>query len=142
MVPIYKKVLVPIDGSEVSSKAVQHAAELASVMQAEITLFHVLSPLPPGIDRESLTRYIEDVRHFGENILEEEKNKIAGYNFTVSTEITNGHPAEEICKKAKDDQFDLIFIGNRGLNPITEFLMGSVSKRVVRHAPCPVLIIR
>jgi len=57
-------------------------------------------------------------------------------------EIVVGQPADEICKKAKDGGYDLLVMGNRGLGEIKGYLMGSVSNRVIRHAVCPVLIVR
>ena len=70
------------------------------------------------------------------------EEKLAGYGLNVSTGITVGHPAEEICKKVEAGGFDLLVMGSRGLGQIKGYLMGSVSNRVCRHANCPVLIVR
>ncbi len=60
----------------------------------------------------------------------------------LATRIVRGYPAEEINKVARDEKFDLIAVGNLGKSGIERVLMGSVSEAIVRHAPCPVLVVR
>ncbi len=61
---------------------------------------------------------------------------------SVSTRTVRGYPADEINKIAKDENYDMIVVGNLGKTGIERMLMGSVSENVVRHAPCPVLVVR
>ncbi|ACV61871.1 UspA domain protein [Desulfofarcimen acetoxidans DSM 771] len=140
---MYKKILVPVDGSEQAAKAALQAAEIASAMGAEITLFHVVVPLTV-IDTPSDIKelFMRENQQQGQRILEQARKRIDSYNLTVKTETASGHQAHEICKKAKDNNYDLVVIGSRGLGEIKSFLMGSVSKQVVQHADCPVLIVR
>jgi nucleotide-binding universal stress UspA family protein len=56
--------------------------------------------------------------------------------------LREGDPADEIVTAARDEGYDLIVVGHRGLSPIKAFLLGSVSSRVVTHAPCSVLVVR
>ncbi|HBX22604.1 MAG TPA: universal stress protein [Desulfotomaculum sp.] len=141
---MYKKILVPIDGSENSLKTLDHAAELASVLGSKIALFHVIAPLPSTVQRHvQVNNLVQEVQGFGQEVLEDAKKAIAKkYNLEIETDLIYGDPANEICDKAKKDQFDLIVIGSRGLSEITSIIMGSVSRRVARHAVCPVLIVR
>ncbi|MCL6560065.1 MAG: universal stress protein, partial [Firmicutes bacterium] len=78
----------------------------------------------------------------GREILNQVKDDLAAYNLNIVTDIAVGQPADEIIKKVKDSQCDLVVMGSRGLGEIKGYLMGSVSNRVTRHAACPVLIVR
>lgn len=140
-----KKILVPTDGSDSSAKAVQQAVDIAAKLNASITLFHVVPPLPTAVRGMVYERQIiEGLMQNGRQILEETKNNIMNQNPDISLEMemTPGDPAYEICQKAKEDNYDLIVVGSRGLGEIKSFLMGSVSRRVSRHAPCSVLVVR
>ncbi len=140
---MYKKVLVPIDGSSHSDRAEKTALELAQLMGAEVCLIHVIvppqytafygeTPIPVSQD------LMDELEHRGKTLLDEHAAKYSGVK--VSTELFVGHPAETICQRAKEGGCDLIVIGSRGLGAIKGYLLGSVSDRVSHHAPCTVLI--
>jgi len=141
---MYKKILVPVDGSENALKTLDHAAELASILGSKVTILHVIAPLPSSVQGYIQTNNIaEEIRGFAQEVLDKAKESVINkYNLEFDTDLLNGDPANEICDKAKKDQYDLIVIGSRGLNQIVSFIMGSVSRRVARHAACPVLIVR
>ncbi|SFH29416.1 Nucleotide-binding universal stress protein, UspA family [Desulfotomaculum arcticum] len=140
---MYKKILVAVDGSDISQKAIKQAAELALKFEATITLFHVVAPLPSTI-RTSIyeQQLIDGIIEEGNHTLDEAKNDLISFNVQVDTDMIVGDPSTEIITKAKKGQYDLVVIGNRGLGALSGFIMGSVSRRVVRHASCPVLIVR
>lgn len=71
-----------------------------------------------------------------------EKKRAKAEKIEVELLLLNGHVVEEILKTANEDNFDLIVIGVQGMSKIKKFLVGSVSDRVTRHAPCPVLVVR
>ncbi len=136
---MYKKVLIPIDGSEKSMHAARVGAELASKFGAEVALFHVIPVLP--IDRfRSIV--IDEVKVQGKEVLKQAARDIAQFNISTDTEMVPGHPSDAICLKARMDKFDLIVMGSRGLSGVKGYLMGSVSSAVTRHAPCSVLVVR
>jgi len=140
---MYNKVLVPIDGSNISIKAMQHAAEIASKMGATITLFHVVTPLPSSIQSTVYEKQLIDaILDNGKDILDMAKNDLNSIDLAVDTEMVLGEPSFEICQKAKEGDFDLVVIGSRGLGELSGFIMGSISRRVVRHLHCPVLVVR
>ncbi len=141
---MFKKILVPVDGSDNSLKTLDYAAELASAFGSKITLFNVIAPLPSTVQRYvQVNNLVDEVKAFGRGVLEDAKQKISEkYNLDIETDLIYGDPANEICSKAKKEQFELIVIGSRGLNEITSIIMGSVSRRVARHAVCPVLVVR
>lgn len=148
---MYKKILVPVDGSDKAAKAALHAADLASKLGAEMTLLYVIPSLSPLVDNSyfSPDRFgniqgaiLEEFQRQGEEILKKIKEELAGYSVAIATVISAGHPADEICTKINEDGYDLVVMGSRGLGEIRGYLMGSVSNRVSRHAACPVLIVR
>lgn len=145
---MYKKILVPVDGSEKAAKAALHAAELAAKMESEITLIHVVPPLPPYVNT-SPDRFgniqqaiMEEFQKHGQEVLDQVRSDLAGYKLKIKTQIAVGQPADEILRNVKEQGFDLLVMGSRGLGEIKGYLMGSVSNRVTRHAACPVLIVR
>jgi len=140
---MYNKVLVAVDGSKISIKATQHAAAIASKTGATITLFHVVTPLPSSIQSTVYEKQLIDaILDNGKDILEMAKNDLNSIDLAVDTEMVLGEPSFEICQKAKEGDFDLVVIGSRGLGELSGFIMGSISRRVVRHLHCPVLVVR
>lgn len=141
---MYKKILVPVDGSESSMASLKHAAELAVNLNSKITIFHVIAPLPSSVQRYvHVNNLVNEVQEYGKELLENARDSISKkYDLDIETDLIYGDPANEIVHKAKEGQFDLVVIGSRGLSQITSILLGSISRRVARHAPCPVLIIR
>ena len=145
---MYKRILVPVDGSEKSSLAALHAAELASKLGSELFLFHAVPSLPPSLDtspdRSSSVQkaIMDDLSKQGRIILNKVKDDLVAYGLNIHTDVAVGHPADEIIKKAKYINCELIVMGSRGLGEIKGILMGSVSNKVTKHASCPVLIVR
>lgn len=143
----YRKILVPVDGSKNSFRAVAHAGYLAACIGAEVGLLYVLlsykdlqinaqvgnNPIPQ--------QFFDSDRDYGQKVLEEAANCLPA---EIKTHCFGefGSPAEIIPIFAAKNNYDLIVIGNRGLGVIKELVMGSVSHYVLHHAQCPVLIIK
>jgi nucleotide-binding universal stress UspA family protein len=148
---LYKKLLLPTDGSDFSEKAGEHAIWIADKSFAEIIVLNVvdtsyLRPLPPldlrNVLEENLWKEGKNaVKKFSEKL---EKNQCNGFckNVKLTTEIRKGKPAEEILKIIEERDIDLVVIGASGKHAITRFLEGSVTERVVRSAKCPVLVVK
>ena len=147
-----KKILVVIDGSEQSDKALDFALDLARNYSAEIVLINVLSPslmsyvynsrmFVPSVD---YSKYLNQISNGHEKLLSKALDKAKNFQKTlkVSKELAEGRPAEKIIETAKKGMFDLIVIGSRGLSGIKEIFLGSVSNRVADKAKCPVLIVK
>lgn len=145
---MYKKILVPLDGSEKANDAAEHAVELAARIGAEVTLYHVIPALPPYVNRYgdhlggAYQQIHNELQATGEETLQKARANFAKSGVKLDVKILWGNPAEEICREAKEGDFDLIVMGSRGLGEIKGFIMGSVSNRVVRHASTPVLVVR
>ncbi|KJS00497.1 MAG: universal stress protein UspA [Peptococcaceae bacterium BRH_c4a] len=145
---MYKKIMVPTDGSKKSELAVQQGIQLAGVLKAVVVVLHVIPEIPtlvtPYPDQPGgfLSGLSEELDRSGEEILEKAKDKYADSGVDFQTKLLRGSAAHEICNEAKKGQYDLIVMASRGMGEIQGYLMGSVSNRVVRRAGCSVLIIR
>mgnify|MGYP005835160065 CR=1 FL=1 len=146
----YEKILVPVDGSNNSLKAVSHASYLASRLECEIGLLHVMvmpqdiylyghpgHPYIPSTANESIESMREKA---GEVILK--AKKLLPEGIVIKDFIVEGSPGETIAKFAQDNNFDLIIMGSRGLGLIKGVLMGSVSSYVIHNAKCSSMIIK
>lgn len=142
----YRRILVPVDGSKNSFKAVQHAAYLATCCQAEVYLLHVASlykniPVYTQLSTSYVpTWFYDDVEKFGRQVLDEASKLLT--QVPHQTFLEKGSPVEVIPEFAATHGSDLIVIGSRGLGTLKGLVMGSVSTHVVHYAPCPVLVVR
>ena len=91
---------------------------------------------------DQLYKFIQSARDHGDEILEEGKKKVEAEKIEFEKLLLNGNPVEEILNIADEGNFDLIVIGIRGMSKIKKFLVGSVSDRVIKHALCPVLVVK
>lgn len=141
-------VLVPVDFSDGSLVALQHASTWAARFGAEVDLLHVCEPpsfAPAGdthspIDEPRLVELIQSraehaMRRFGEDA------RARGLAFR-SWFCEAGSPALCIVERAKAGNYDLIVMGTRGRTGLSRLMMGSVAERVVRLASCPVVTVR
>jgi len=140
-----KHVLVPIDFSPYAELALDYAVALAQKLQARVTLLHVIQPpLFAGADMGAWPSpaFIADL----ETVIMED---MAGYLTRVTAAglegeiaVVHGVPFQEILDTAKARQVDLIIMGTHGRTGLSHVLLGSVAEKVVRSAPCPVLVAR
>ena len=148
-----KKILVPLDGSEHSNKALNLALDLAEKYSANIKLLTVAQPIvftestfltQPMIPPESTVMYVNEIETAHKKILQHalKKAKEAKPNIKITKQLENGRPADRIIEIANNENFDLIVMGSRGIGGIKEFFLGSVSDRVADRAHCPVLIVK
>ena len=152
---MFKKILVPLDQSEHSSKALDVAIQIAKKFTGEITLIHVYSSVLPIVKPGSPTltsvpvlapeyslKMIDITRDTGNKILAEGRKRVGNEGIKVQTILEEGHVVQEIVRVSREGKFDLIIMGARGVSHIKEMLMGSVTDGVMHHVTCPVLIIR
>ncbi len=147
------KILVPIDGSEHSDRALNCALDLAEKYSAEIKLLSAAQPVVaigpmfltrPMLSPASTAIYVKEIEAAHEKMLAEafKKAKETKSNINISKQLVNGRPADKIVEIANKGKIDLIVMGNRGTGGIKEFFLGSVSDRVADEARCPVLLVR
>jgi nucleotide-binding universal stress UspA family protein len=150
------KVLVATDGSREAQLAAQSAADLSMKTHSEVHLVHVfgIAPVGPPVYPEASTLQSaefeaeSDQRHTiterrAREVLDAEVHRIRSLGATVAGEhLLEGRVAPGIVGLAEDLGAGLIVMGSRGLGGIRRALMGSVSEKVVRHAHCPVMVVR
>jgi nucleotide-binding universal stress UspA family protein len=154
---LFKKILVPLDGSEHSLKALDAAASIAQKFGGDITLLNaysiqpVLFPEPsnpsmpaPILTRADVSRLAEGAERLGNRIVGEGEQRIKSANVQVKVKkiVVEGHAVEEIVRVANQENIDLIVIGARGVSHMREMLLGSVTDGVMHHVRCPVLVIK
>ena len=139
-----RTVLVPYDGSEFSRKALHHAVSLARWYKAAITLLHVDpretyvaetggdawgSPVDAG-ERKRMIAWLAEIGAAARNA-----------DVAVEARVTEGRPTSEIVRVAKEIGADLVVMGTHGRSGFDRLVLGSVTEKVLRHAPCPVLTV-
>lgn len=141
------RILVPVDFSSLSKKALEYAKQLAMHLGADLTLLHVLEPeIPPTFDGYMISAPLVTAPMSGASEKRELKTLVnsahsAGIRQVHST-IRQGLPSHEIVDAAKDLNVDLIVLGTHGYTGWKHFCIGSTAERVVRAAHCPVLVVR
>jgi len=138
----FEKILVPLDGSEHSTKALKMAIQIAKKFNGKITLIHAYSIGGLAISPTPVREFIEAIRMVGVGILADGEKRVKAEGVQVETLLIEGHAVEQIVKTCRENKFDLVVMGARGLSRIKEMLLGSVSDGVTRHAYCPVLVVK
>jgi universal stress protein A len=133
-----KRILVPMDFSECSSKALLYAVPFAKQFSAELILLHVAEPY---LAVPELTTFDAATLNEGRRELEAACRAVSG-EVPAHGEVRNGVAHLEIAKAAGELGIDLIILSTHGRKGLTRMLLGSTAEMVVRHAPCPVLIVR
>src|SRR5215204_1091784 len=145
------KILLATDGSEEAELAARTAADLAKSTNSELHLIYIghmpsifyESPGTMALDPDLQSRMEEEAEKAAKTNLEKQAQKIRQVGIEVAGIHTRvGFPAAEIVRLAGRLGAGLIVMGSRGLGPLRRTLMGSVSDSVVRHAHCPVLVVR
>ncbi|MEC1369236.1 universal stress protein [Bacillus velezensis] len=147
---MFKKILAAVDGSDMSNKALDAAIHLAKEQQAELTILY--AGREAVVSTSALTgivyvpeNFIEDIKHEveqkGAAILEDAKQKAAESGVNAKSLYVQGEPAHQILNIAKEQHFNLIVVGSRGISGFKEMMLGSVSHKVSQLSPCPVLIV-
>ena len=142
MLRVYKKILVPTDGSEFAKKAQKQALFLANVCGAEIIAISVtennfISGLPSDDEVYQLNQILKERSE--ENL--EEFDKLNKNDLKITHVIKEGLPAKVILEVAKEEDVDLIVMGSSGKSGFDRFIMGSVADKVVNSAKCAVLVV-
>jgi nucleotide-binding universal stress UspA family protein len=141
-------ILLPTDFSECGNYARSYAASLARKFGASIIAVHVIEPMVPTVGYSGMTEPlpIADMADQLETSAERELPRIAECEDCVGLEIeeviVHGEAAAEIVRVAKEKSVDLIVLSSHGRTGLGRILFGSTAEAVVRHAPCPVLVVK
>ena len=140
---VWNQILVPLDLSDCSQEALRRAAAIARSQPGTcLTLLAVIEPAHVGLRIQ--TNHLHDqMKHDTEVTLKKWLAQEAGDLVPAAkTLILEGAPGSVICDEAERHGYDLIVVGSHGRTGIKRYLLGSVAERVVRHAPCEVLVVR
>ncbi len=137
---MFKKVLVPYDGTSFSNKALKTAKEMAECYDLELLVLDVVAV--PGVTVASASDITNADKMTTNPVIEAAKAIIGDSNIKVSYKIAMGDVVKTIVNVCRAEQCKLIVMGNRGLSGISEVLMGSVSHKVVELSNIPVMIVK
>ena len=143
---IIKKILVPIDFSDYSKKALQYTVKMAEALNAELFLVYVIEPVVYPADLSMgqvvIPQLEMDMNERAKTELEELAKSEIGDSLKYNILIKTGKPFMEIIETASEIDADLIIIATHGHTGVEHLLFGSTAEKIVRKAPCPVLTLR
>ena len=143
MSELFQKILLATDGSKRTQNAVDMGLRIAREHKSKVYAVYVVdtvtfTSIPMDVTWENMYQLLKDE---GEEAVGRVKAAV-GEGVDVETRVLEGNPALEITKFAKDNDVDLIVVGTLGKSGIDRILLGSVAEKIVRIAPCPVLVIK
>lgn len=137
--------LVPLDFSEHADKALQYAIELAQQVPARLTLLHVIHTMPLGVTEIGASlpyAYLQEMEADIAQAMDAYLQRVQAAKLQGEVKTVHGVPFQEIVECAKAGKVDLIIMGTHGRTGLQHALLGSVAEKVVRLAPCSVLVTR
>ena len=141
---MYSKILVATDGSEQNHQAVLEAIGLAKSEKAELHCLYIVdtiafASLPMDVTWENVYNVLYQE---GKEAIELVKKQAKKDGVKFFSSVLEGNPAVEIVKYAQENSIDLIVVGTLGRGGLSRFLLGSTAEKVIRTAPCPVMVVR
>jgi nucleotide-binding universal stress UspA family protein len=142
--PVFSNILVAVDGSDASQRALVRAVEEAKVWNARLHVVYTVetglfSSLPADNTVEIMYRVLEKE---GNTVLEKARSFAADKGVTATTHMKQGHAASEIVALAEKEKSDLIVVGSHGKSQADRLLIGSVSAHVVSHSRITTMVVR
>lgn len=137
---MFERILVPVDGSEPSRNAADHALELAAEQGATVHALYVVEPV--AVTEGGTGQVIEAMQSTGESIVSELGDRAEAKDVTAITDVETGVAHRTILEYADENDVDLIVMGTHGRTGIGRYLLGSVTEKIVRLSDVPVLTIR
>lgn len=148
---MFKRIIVPLDGSALSERALAAALRIGELEGSRVTLMRapvVDLMLVPTVEfygnysLRGLDEAVAKAREEAKDYLTATQKAYGRPNMALETLVPDGDPADAILQTAVEKQADLIVMSTHGYSGVTRWIMGSVTERVLAHAPCPVLVIR
>ena len=144
----FKSIIAATDFSEMAEEALRQALALAQQHQARLLLVHVLPPLVtpnPLLDEfvvnQTTLALRQSLKDSCQKALEERRQKAAS-QLNLETRLLEGDPTRELVRLAKEEKADLLVMGSTGVSGLAETVFGSTAQKMVRKAPCSVLVAR
>ncbi len=142
---MYKKILAPLDGSELAERALEHVRTVTKGRRAPKVILLQVIPFPAHpahtLSDELIRSESEKAEANARDYLAKVADSLRADGIAVDTAIVRGGPAEEILDYAKENKVDLIVMSTHGRSGVSRWVFGSVAERVLRHSATPVLIV-
>ena len=142
---MYKRALIPLDGSPVAETIIPFIVDIAGPLDMEVVLLRVVEPIAPLVVEGSRHVEVEDVearRADAEEYLEPIALELRNKAVRIQSRVRRGNPAEQIVAAARETGADLIAMSTHGRGGLGRLVFGSVAQAVLRHVETPVLLIR
>ena len=142
---MYKRMLVPLDGSELAEVVLPYAKELAGRLDLELILLHVCEPHTPELKfmcRAYIERVTELVKTQSREVQTMTGSPSGGKSVEVRAEVASGNPAEEILRYAEENRIDLILMATHGSSGVRRWALGNVTDKVLRKSQHPIWLVR
>lgn len=141
---MYKRILIPTDGSKTAEHAAEQGVKLAQALNSKIYGLYVIdisafAGIPTEAIWESMRGLLDEE---GKKALKVVENMASSVKVEYDVLLREGVPSEDIIKFAKEEGIELIVMGTAGRRGLDRLLLGSVTEKVVRTSPCPVLVMR
>jgi nucleotide-binding universal stress UspA family protein len=134
-------ILVPLDGSDFSKKALIQACDMTKNYRANLILTYIVDK-SHSLNLLDKNEYLKMLRKFGEKVLIKGKEMAKDEGVDATTIMKEGDITNEIIKLAKSKKCNLIIVGSKGLGATARFFLGSVSSKLANNSPCSVLIVK
>ena len=135
------KILVAIDASEISDMVVKRSGQFAKIADSDLTILSVIEDVV-NYDNIPDTPLYQERKRKAEGIVEKACDNLGKHGVSCRTKTAIGPIGAEIVRVAKEGNYDIIFVGSRGLGGIKRMLVGSVAFEVLQHAHCSVTLVR
>ena len=139
---MFNNILLAVDGSEYSHRAIEYAKSLAERYEANLWIVHVFSHTSDLLGYQDFEKLYAKRKSAGQAVLDSAKKILGNIPFKVHEELMEGSEAEAILAVAENHQADLIVMGTRGFGAVKGMLVGSVSRKVIHLSTCPVMVVR
>lgn len=140
-----RRILVPVDGSATSNKAMAAAADVARNKGARVRLLYFVEPLAVAVSLDSTGEYLQVARDAGQRVLDEALAVVRSSGVEADSrllELPGARLGEAVADASREWDADLIVVGTHGRRGIGRVLLGSGAEQIIRLAPTPVLVIR
>lgn len=138
---MFNNIVLAYDGSEYSEKALQRAKVIAERFESTLWLVHVFRNPSDLLGYTDFEKLFAKRKSAAQAVLDDAHQKLGRTSFTVQDELLEGPESESILKAAENREADLIVMGTRGFGAVKGFLVGSVSRKVIHYADCPVMVV-
>ena len=139
---MFKSIIVALDGSAHSLKALDYARDMAQKYGSGLILLHAYHSTSDLRGSEGFDQMVAKRKQVGEEIVNVARQRLAQTTLEVEEDLLEGPAADAIVAAADARKADLVVMGTRGMGSFKGLLFGSVSTRVTHYAPCPVLVVR